>query len=109
MFLTNSVQLTRHHYHSQITDAILKAKEKLKSLCVHEVLYNNEKDGVLAISAVDRDTEREGEREGERGRDAIRAQEGQGLGSKGQSMGQKLCMKIVAEKVRLLIARFDII
>jgi hypothetical protein len=78
----------------------MNAKEKLKALCVHEVLYNKEKD--VALSGAALETDRLGERDGQKDRDTVRAQEGQGMGSKGQSMGQKLCMKIVAEKVRLL-------
>ena len=76
----------------------MNAKEKLKALCVHEVLYNNEKDEALSGAGVlERDTDREGDRD----RDTVRAQEGQGSGpSKGQTMGQKLCLKIVGEKVR---------
>ena len=71
----------------------MNLKEKLRALCVHEVLYNNENEVALAGSVLHRETERDGVRE--------RAVEGSGPGpSKGQSMGQKLCMKIVAEKVR---------
>jgi hypothetical protein len=80
----------------------MNAKEKLKALCVHEVLYNNEKDEALSGAGVlERDTDREG--------DTVRAQEGQGSGpSKGQTMGQKLCLKIVGEKVRPVnMMRYD--
>jgi hypothetical protein len=84
----------------------MNAKEKLKALCVHEVLYNIEKDMLVSGAALE--TDRVGERDGQRERDTVRGREGQGMGSKGQSMGQKLCMKIVAEKVRLLqMTRYD--